>query len=118
RDLRLFDRDSFCNPRFLLECWTITPTRLRFHSLNDPTNPGFRWPIASALANHAVSFIDAGGANPKSPELLWVIAFVGSFSDTLSINLLQRVLGQSHVAGEDSKKQQENVKSSTGKSGG
>lgn len=36
----------------------------------------------------------AGIANPKAPELLWVIAFVGSFSDTLSINLLQKMLGK------------------------
>jgi hypothetical protein len=59
-----------------------------------------------------------GGANPKSPELLWVIAFLGSFSDTLSINLLQRLLGQFQVTGEDSKKPQDNVKTSTGKSQG
>lgn len=34
--------------------------------------------------------------NPKvqAPELIWVIAFFGSFSDTLSINLLQRILGK------------------------
>ena len=28
------------------------------------------------------------------PELIWVIAFTGSFSDTLSVNLLQKVLGK------------------------
>ena len=36
----------------------------------------------------------AGKATPQTPELLWVISFVGSFSDTLSINLLQRILGR------------------------
>lgn len=36
----------------------------------------------------------SGAATPRTPELLWVIAFVGSFSDTLSVNLLQRVLGR------------------------
>ena len=36
----------------------------------------------------------AGQAEPQTPQLLWVIAFVGSFSDTLSVNLLQKVLGQ------------------------
>lgn len=35
-----------------------------------------------------------GEADPETPELLWVIAFVGSFSDTLSINLLQRIVGE------------------------
>lgn len=35
----------------------------------------------------------AGTSETKTPELLWIIAFVGSFSDTLSINLLQKVIG-------------------------
>jgi len=39
----------------------------------------------------------AGNANTQTPELLWIIAFVGSFSDNLSINLLQKVLGKFHV---------------------
>jgi len=39
----------------------------------------------------------AGNANTQTPELLWIIAFVGSFSDNLSINLLQTVLGKFHV---------------------
>ncbi len=39
----------------------------------------------------------AGTANTQTPELLWIIAFVGSFSDNLSINLLQKVLGKFHV---------------------
>jgi hypothetical protein len=38
-------------------------------------------------------------AQPKTPELLWVVAFIGSFSDTLSIKLLQRVLGRFEVPG-------------------
>lgn len=40
----------------------------------------------------------AGNANPQTPELLWVIAFVGSFSDTLSINLLEKLLGKFEAA--------------------
>lgn len=36
----------------------------------------------------------AGTGKAQTPELLWVIAFIGSFSDTLSINLLQRVIGR------------------------
>ncbi|MEA5115626.1 MAG: hypothetical protein VB050_16530 [Geobacteraceae bacterium] len=40
----------------------------------------------------------AGNAKPQTPELLWVIAFVGSFSDTLSINLLEKLLGKFEVA--------------------
>ena len=36
----------------------------------------------------------AGTANTQTPELLWIIAFVGSFSDNLSINLLQKILGK------------------------
>ncbi|MBN1929790.1 MAG: hypothetical protein JW764_09650 [Chlorobiaceae bacterium] len=39
----------------------------------------------------------AGNANTQAPELLWIIAFVGSFSDNLSINLLQTVLGKFQV---------------------
>lgn len=39
----------------------------------------------------------AGTANTQTPELLWVIAFVGSFSDNLSINLLQKILGKFEV---------------------
>jgi hypothetical protein len=31
---------------------------------------------------------------PQTPELIWVIAFLGSFSDTLSINLLENILGK------------------------
>lgn len=38
--------------------------------------------------------IFAGNTKTSTPELIWVIAFVGSFSDTLSINLLQKILGQ------------------------
>ena len=33
----------------------------------------------------------------QTPQLLWVIAFIGSFSDTLSINLLQNILGDLQV---------------------
>jgi hypothetical protein len=36
----------------------------------------------------------AGTREARTPELLWIIAFVGSFSDTLSINPLQRLLGR------------------------
>ena len=39
----------------------------------------------------------AGTANTQTPELIWIIAFVGSFSDSLSINLLQKLLGRFHV---------------------
>lgn len=35
-----------------------------------------------------------GVRETQTPQLIWVIAFVGSFSDTLSINLLQGILGQ------------------------
>jgi hypothetical protein len=33
-------------------------------------------------------------ATPQTPQLIWVIAFLGSFSDTLSINLLESILGK------------------------
>lgn len=36
----------------------------------------------------------AGDTSTQAPELIWVIAFIGGFSDTLSINLLQRLLGR------------------------
>ena len=36
----------------------------------------------------------AGSSTTQTPELIWVIAFVGSFSDTLSVNLLQKVIGR------------------------
>lgn len=39
----------------------------------------------------------AGTPNAQTPELLWIIAFVGSFSDSLSINLLQKILGKFQV---------------------
>jgi hypothetical protein len=35
-----------------------------------------------------------GTSTTRTPELIWVIAFIGSFSDTLSINLLERILGE------------------------
>ena len=35
----------------------------------------------------------AGSSTTQTSELIWVIAFVGSFSDTLSVNLLQKVIG-------------------------
>ena len=35
-----------------------------------------------------------GDTTTRTPELLWVIAFAGSFSDTLSINLLHKALGR------------------------
>lgn len=39
----------------------------------------------------------AGNPNPRTPELLWVVAFVGSFSDTLSIVLLQKIMGRLEI---------------------
>ncbi len=39
----------------------------------------------------------AGTANTQTPELIWIIAFIGSFSDNLSINLLQKLLGRFHI---------------------
>lgn len=36
----------------------------------------------------------AGSPTTQTPELLWIIAFVGSFSDDLSVNLLRRVVGK------------------------
>ena len=36
----------------------------------------------------------AGNGNVQTPELLWIIAFIGSFSDTLSIGLLQKIVGK------------------------
>ena len=36
----------------------------------------------------------AGKADLQTPELIWVIAFGGSFSDTLSVTLLQKLLGR------------------------
>ncbi|MGR9115818.1 MAG: hypothetical protein ACU85E_08630 [Gammaproteobacteria bacterium] len=39
----------------------------------------------------------AGTSSTQTPELLWIIAFVGSFSDDLSINLLQKILGRFQV---------------------
>ena len=38
-------------------------------------------------------FVFADGTNPRTPKLLWVIAFVGGFSDGLFINLLQKLIG-------------------------
>jgi hypothetical protein len=35
----------------------------------------------------------AGTSQTQTPELLWIIAFIGSFSDTLSITLLQKIVG-------------------------
>jgi hypothetical protein len=36
----------------------------------------------------------AGSPDTQAPELIWVVAFVGSFSDTISVDLLQRLLGR------------------------
>jgi hypothetical protein len=36
----------------------------------------------------------AGGASPTTEELLWLLAFAGAFSDTWSVALLQKLLGQ------------------------
>lgn len=35
----------------------------------------------------------AGSSSPQTPELIWIIAFVGSFSDTLAVNLLKKLVG-------------------------
>ena len=35
-----------------------------------------------------------GSPTTQTPELLWVLAFVGGFSDTLSVKLLERIGGQ------------------------
>jgi len=40
----------------------------------------------------------AGTSKAQTPELLWVIAFVGSFSDSLSVNLLQKIVGKFQAA--------------------
>lgn len=40
----------------------------------------------------------AGSSKAQTPELLWIIAFVGSFSDSLSINLLDKLLGRFQVS--------------------
>ena len=42
----------------------------------------------------------AGSSTTQTPELIWVIAFVGSSSDTLSVNLLQRVIGRFEPQGQ------------------
>jgi hypothetical protein len=58
----------------------------------------------------------AGSVSPKSPELLQVLAFVGSFSDTLSINLLQRILGQFQTIGKGGKSQEQKAEGSIDRS--
>lgn len=35
----------------------------------------------------------AGSSRTQTPELIWIIAFIGSFSDTISTNLLQKIIG-------------------------
>jgi len=41
----------------------------------------------------------AGTSTAQTPQLLWIIAFVGSFSDTLSVNLMQQLIGRFKVDG-------------------
>ncbi len=50
--------------------------------------------VLTYLMLKAGLLVFTGQGTAQAPELLWVIAFVGSFSDTLSINLLQRLLGR------------------------
>jgi hypothetical protein len=40
----------------------------------------------------------AGSSDTRAPELVWLIAFAGSFSNTLSIHLLQKLLGSFQTA--------------------
>jgi hypothetical protein len=46
------------------------------------------------LAVIAGLLVFVGASEPKTPELLWIIAFTGGFSDTLSVGLLQKLLGR------------------------
>ena len=50
--------------------------------------------ILTYLMVTAGLIVFAGSSQTRTPELLWVIAFVGSFSDTLSITLLQKMVGR------------------------
>lgn len=49
--------------------------------------------VLAYLLLRAGLIVFTGGQDTQTPELVWVIAFVGAFSDTLSVNLLQRVIG-------------------------
>jgi hypothetical protein len=46
------------------------------------------------LAVIAGLLVFVGASEPQTPELLWIIAFAGGFSDTLSVGLLQKLLGR------------------------
>lgn len=61
-------------------------------------------------------FVFGGIRETQTPQLIWVIAFVGSFSDTLSINLLQGILGRFRpVESPSSVKEQEEDRNQTPK---
>jgi hypothetical protein len=68
-------------------------------------NEAIRWlmfrPIAgvimgvlSYLMVAAGLIVFTGNSSSQTPELIWVIAFAGSFSDSLSIDLLQKIIGE------------------------
>ncbi|MGC4086637.1 MAG: hypothetical protein QM756_01835 [Polyangiaceae bacterium] len=50
--------------------------------------------VMTFLMVKAGLIVFAGSSQAKTPELLWIIAFAGAFSDTLSVALLERVLGR------------------------
>ncbi len=69
------------------------------------TNAALRWlmyrPITGIVMGvltylmvTAGLIVFAGQTDTTTPQLIWIIAFIGSFSDTLSINLLQKLVGQ------------------------
>lgn len=50
--------------------------------------------VMTYLMVKAGLLILSGESEPQAPELLWVIAFAGAFSDTLSITLMDRLTGR------------------------
>ena len=36
----------------------------------------------------------AKDGDPKTPELLWILAFAGAYSDTWAVGLLEKLLGE------------------------
>jgi hypothetical protein len=78
--------------------------QLPFDNIND----GIRWVLFRPIVGVVMGILTylmvtaglivfAGSGQSKTPELLWVIAFIGSFSDNLSINLLHKIIGEFRV---------------------
>ncbi len=50
--------------------------------------------VLTYLMVKAGLIVFAADGETRAPELIWVIAFIGAFSDTLSVRLMQRLLGR------------------------